>query len=431
MADESGAPVVYLRTMEDSRRIKAALTAGTRIGIVGGGWIGLEVASAARNADAEVTLVESLEQPLLRVLGPEVATIFAELHREHGVDLRLGASLTGISRDGDRGVLEVADSDPVACDLVVVGIGIEPVTELATAAGLTVDNGIRTDERLRTSSRDVYAAGDVANADHPVLGRPVRVEHWDTAIQHGKVVARNILGEEATADALPYFFTDQYDLGMEYVGSPGPDGYDRVVLRGDTDGPGVHGLVAARRSGRRRDARQRLGRDLRRTPHRRRHGRRATGWPTRTCRSASSARGSSPVANSRRRVSAVRPTLGHGRTDRVPAAGAAGGRRAEPLWREAVGQELREERHRQERTLADVAEESGVSTQYLSEIERGRKEPSSEILGAVSGALGLRLVDLTARITRTLAAAPRGPLALARLVAREDRPQVVQGQRSR
>jgi NADPH-dependent 2,4-dienoyl-CoA reductase/sulfur reductase-like enzyme len=236
LADESGAPVVYLRTLEDSRRIKSALTAGARIGIVGGGWIGLEVASAARNADAEVTLVESMEQPLLRVLGPEVAEIFADLHREHGVDLRLGASLDGISRDGDRAVLGIAGGEPVPCDLVVVGIGIEPVTELASAAGLTVDNGIRTDDRLRTSARDVYAAGDVANADHPVLQRPVRVEHWDTAIQHGKVVARNILGEEARAEALPYFFTDQYDLGMEYVGSPGPDGYDDVVVRGETTG---------------------------------------------------------------------------------------------------------------------------------------------------------------------------------------------------
>ncbi len=236
MADESGAPVAYLRTIEDSRRIKAALTAGARIGIVGGGWIGLEVASAARTAGADVALVESLEQPLLRVLGQEVAEIFAGLHREHGVDLRLGASLTGISRDGDSAVLAIADGEPVTCDLVVVGIGIEPVTELATVAGLTVDNGIRTDDRLRTSSRDVYAIGDVANADHPVLGRPVRVEHWDTAIQHGKVAARNILGEQVRVEALPYFFTDQYDLGMEYVGSPGPDGYDRVVLRGDTDG---------------------------------------------------------------------------------------------------------------------------------------------------------------------------------------------------
>ena len=236
MADDSGAPVVYLRTMEDSRRILAALSAGSRIGIVGGGWIGLEVASAARAADAEVTLVESLEQPLLRVLGPEVAAVFADLHRGHGVDLRLGASLSGITRAGEQGVIDLADGQPVTCDLIVVGIGIEPVTELASAAGLTVDNGIRTDDGLRTSTRDVYAIGDVANADHPVLGRPVRVEHWDTAIQHGKVAARNILGEETVADALPYFFTDQYDLGMEYVGSPGPDGYDRVVLRGDVDG---------------------------------------------------------------------------------------------------------------------------------------------------------------------------------------------------
>jgi len=181
-------------------------------------------------------LVESLEQPLLRVLGPEVATVFADLHRSHGVDLRLGASLTGVTRTGEHGVLDLADGDPVTCDLIVVGIGIEPVTELAAAASLTVDNGVRTDERLLTSARDVYAIGDVANADHPVLGRPVRVEHWDTAIQHGKVAARNILGEEAVAEALPYFFTDQYDLGMEYVGSPGPDGYDRVVLRGDVTG---------------------------------------------------------------------------------------------------------------------------------------------------------------------------------------------------
>ncbi len=236
LADESGAPVAYLRTLEDSRRIRSALTAGARIGIVGGGWIGLEVASAARNADAAVTLVESLEQPLLRVLGAEVAGIFAGLHREHGVDLRLGAALTGIDRDGEGAVLTLADGEQVPCDLVVVGVGVEPVTDLAAAAGITVDDGIRTDSRLRTSARDVYAAGDVANADHPVLGRPVRVEHWDTAIQHGAVAAATILGQERHAEKLPYFFTDQYDLGMEYVGSPGPDGFDRVVVRGDTAG---------------------------------------------------------------------------------------------------------------------------------------------------------------------------------------------------
>jgi 3-phenylpropionate/trans-cinnamate dioxygenase ferredoxin reductase subunit len=130
-------------------------------------------------------------------------------------------------------LVRLADGEPVGCDLLVVGIGVEPNDDLAAAAGLTVDNGIRTDARLRTSDPDVLAAGDVANADHPVLGRPVRVEHWDTAIQHAKVAAGNVLGEDTMADALPYFFTDQYDLGMEYVGSPGPEGFDRVVLRGD------------------------------------------------------------------------------------------------------------------------------------------------------------------------------------------------------
>jgi 3-phenylpropionate/trans-cinnamate dioxygenase ferredoxin reductase component len=235
MADDSGAPVAYLRTLEDSRRIKEAFGPGRRIGIVGGGWIGLEVAAAARNAGTEVTVLEALEQPLVGVLGPEVAAIFAGLHREHGVDLRTRAELRAVTRDGERARLETADGDPVACDLVVVGIGVQPVTELASGAGLTVDNGIRTDSRLRTSDPHVLAAGDVANADHPVLGRPVRVEHWDTAIQHGKVAARNVLGEDVAHDALPYFFTDQYDLGMEYVGSPGPEGFDRVVLRGDTE----------------------------------------------------------------------------------------------------------------------------------------------------------------------------------------------------
>ena len=236
MADDSGVPVAYLRTLEDSRRIKEAFAPGRRIGIIGGGWIGLEVAAAARNADAEVTVLEVQEQPLIGVLGPDVAAIFASLHREHGVDLRTRAELRAIARDGDQARLELADGDPVTCDLLVVGVGVEPVTDLAAAAGLTVDNGIRTDARLRTSDPHVLAAGDVANADHPVLGRPLRVEHWDTAIQHGKVAARNVLGEEVAHDALPYFFTDQYDLGMEYVGSPGPAGFDRVVLRGDTEG---------------------------------------------------------------------------------------------------------------------------------------------------------------------------------------------------
>ncbi len=236
MADESGAPVTYLRTMSDSLALKEHLRGGARIGIIGGGWIGLEVAAAARSNGADVTLLEALDQPLERVLGAEVGAIFADLHHEHGVDLRTSVRITGIERSGEGALVRLQDGDPVGCDLLVVGVGVEPVVDLAEAAGLDLDNGIRTDAHLRTSDPSVFAAGDVANADHPVLGRPLRVEHWDTAIKHGRVVAANLLGEDTLHDALPYFFTDQYDLGMEYVGNPGPDGFDRVVVRGDVSG---------------------------------------------------------------------------------------------------------------------------------------------------------------------------------------------------
>lgn len=234
LADDAGVPVTYLRSIEDSTALKAELRAGRRIGIVGGGWIGLEVAAAAREAGAEVVVLEMAAQPLLGVLGAEVAEIFADLHRKHGVDLRTGVRVTSIERTGSGGArIGLEDGEPVEVDHLVVGVGAVPATELAAAAGLAVENGIRTDAHLRTSAPDVYAAGDVANADHPVLGRPVRTEHWDTAIQHGRVAAANLLGGDEVADALPYFFTDQYDLGMEYVGSPGPAGFDRVEITGD------------------------------------------------------------------------------------------------------------------------------------------------------------------------------------------------------
>jgi 3-phenylpropionate/trans-cinnamate dioxygenase ferredoxin reductase subunit len=236
MADDSGAPVTYLRTMSNSLALKEHLHDGAHIGIIGGGWIGLEVAAAARSNGAAVTLLEALDNPLERVLGAEVGAIFADLHREHGVDLRTSVHVTGIERSGDGALVHLREGDSVRCDLLVVGVGVEPVVELAGEAGLNLDNGIRTDAHLRTSDASVYAAGDVANADHPVLGRPVRVEHWDTAIKHGRVVAANLLGQDTVHDALPYFFTDQYDLGMEYVGNSGPDGFDRVVVRGDPSG---------------------------------------------------------------------------------------------------------------------------------------------------------------------------------------------------
>jgi len=242
LADDSGAPVHYLRTLDDSTALKEQLTPGARIGIIGGGWIGLEVASAAQQAGAEVVVLEALEQPLLNVVGPEVGALFAQLHREKCVDVRTGVRITEITHDSDGATIRSADEDTLVVDRLVVGVGVAPVAELAAGAGIAVDNGVLVDAGLHTSAPGVLAAGDVANVDHPVLGHRLRVEHWDTAIKHGTVAATNLLGGSAVADHLPYFFTDQYALGLEYVGHPGPDGFDRVVVTGDTEGP-VEGRV--------------------------------------------------------------------------------------------------------------------------------------------------------------------------------------------
>lgn len=242
LADDSGAPVHYLRTLDDSTALKAHLTEGARIGIIGGGWIGLEVASAARQSGADVVVLEALEQPLLNVVGPEVGALFAQLHREQGVEVRTGARIESISATSGGATIGLAGGDALTVDRLVVGVGVSPVDSLASGAGIAVDNGVLTDAGLHTSAPGVYAAGDVANVDHPALGHRVRVEHWDTAIKHGTVAATNLLGGNAVADHLPYFFTDQYALGLEYVGHPGPEGFDRVVVTGDTEGP-VEGRV--------------------------------------------------------------------------------------------------------------------------------------------------------------------------------------------
>ncbi len=233
LADDSGAPVAYLRTIEDSQRLQAELQPGRRIVIVGGGWIGLEVAAAARTAGCEVVVLEALDLPLVRILGPEVAEVFRALHVEHGVDLRTNVAVASIDQDRGQAVVGLADGSTMTADLLIVGVGVAPNSELAEAAGLATDNGVVVDEHLQASHPDVFAAGDVANAYHPLLERHVRNEHWDTAIEQGRTAANNMLDAEESYSRLPYFFTDQYDMGMEYVGSIGPDGYDEVILRGD------------------------------------------------------------------------------------------------------------------------------------------------------------------------------------------------------
>lgn len=223
--------VVTLRTIEDSDRLRAAFHEGARIVLVGGGWIGLEVAAAARMAGAEVTVLEALDLPLVRVLGPTMAKVFADLHREHGVDLRTSVKVEGFEGEGAVSGVRLADGSVLPADLVVVGIGAAPNVELAEAAGLDVDNGILVNAQGRSSDPDIFAVGDVASEDHPFLKRRVRVEHWANALNQPAAVASGMLDREGGYDELPYFFTDQYDLGMEYIGLSDPS--DDVVIRGD------------------------------------------------------------------------------------------------------------------------------------------------------------------------------------------------------
>jgi 3-phenylpropionate/trans-cinnamate dioxygenase ferredoxin reductase component len=228
--------VLYLRRLDDSDRIRETYASASRIAVIGAGWIGLETAAAARAAGVEVTLLERGESPLLNVLGREAAQIFADLHTGHGVDLRCGVRVAEIAGDGGRatGVL-LADGSRIDADAVIVGIGITPNTRLAEAAGLETGNGVRVDAHLRSSNPDIHAAGDVANAFHPLLGTHIRVEHWANALNQPQTAAKAMLGQDVSYDRVPYFFTDQYDLGMEYTGYVEPGGYDEVVFRGRTE----------------------------------------------------------------------------------------------------------------------------------------------------------------------------------------------------
>jgi 3-phenylpropionate/trans-cinnamate dioxygenase ferredoxin reductase subunit len=222
-----------LRTRADSDRLRDALARDERWVIVGGGWIGLEVAAAARGAGRHVTVLEYGPLPLQRVLGDRLARHFRDLHVGNGVDLRTGVSVRAIETS-PSGLAVRVDDEVVGADTVVLAVGARPDTELAERAGLTVDGGIVADERLRTSDPRVLAAGDVVAAQNTALGHRLRVEHWDNAIRQGRLAAGTILDTGGTYDWQPYFFTDQYDLGMEYVGHADPS--DRVVVRGDMAG---------------------------------------------------------------------------------------------------------------------------------------------------------------------------------------------------
>jgi 3-phenylpropionate/trans-cinnamate dioxygenase ferredoxin reductase subunit len=223
--------LLYLRSIEDSETIRERIDRGGRLVTIGAGWIGAEVAASAKQRGCEVTIVEMTEVPLQRVLGPELGTIYRDVHTDHGVQFIGGASVEAIEGDGSVTAVRLAGDRRIEADFVVVGVGVEPRVQLAQTAGLEIDNGVACDKHLRTSAENIYAAGDVANAHHPFFGRRIRIEHWANALNQPPAAARNMLGRGKAYERLPYFFSDQYEVGMEYSGYA--TDWDQVVFRGD------------------------------------------------------------------------------------------------------------------------------------------------------------------------------------------------------
>jgi 3-phenylpropionate/trans-cinnamate dioxygenase ferredoxin reductase component len=223
--------LLYLRSVEDAERLRSRLHPGSSVVVVGAGWIGAEVAASARQRGLDVTVLDPAAVPLEHVMGPEVGAVYRDVHADHGVRMIMGNRVEAF--EGHEAVERVRTSDGqvLPCDFVVVGVGALPRTALGARAGLAADDGILVDEHRQTSDPHVFAAGDVANAFHPFYGRHIRVGHWANALNQGPVAARSMLGAPAIYDRIPYFFSDQYDVGMEYVGYA--QGSDRVVFRGD------------------------------------------------------------------------------------------------------------------------------------------------------------------------------------------------------
>lgn len=222
--------VHYLRTLADCEALRERLVKAEKLVVVGGGWIGSEVAASARQLGRAVTIAYPDQVPLERVLGAEVGAIFRDVQLEHAVELLPGTRVAALEGTGKVERVRTEDGRVIDCDAVVVGIGARPRTELAAAADLEVDNGVLVDERLQTSDPGIFAAGDAANHLHPLLGR-LRIEHWDNAREQGRAAARPMLGSNDAYERIPYFFSDQYDVGMEYAGHA--TRWDRIVFRGD------------------------------------------------------------------------------------------------------------------------------------------------------------------------------------------------------
>jgi 3-phenylpropionate/trans-cinnamate dioxygenase ferredoxin reductase component len=223
----------YLRTLADCEALRERLDSSGRVAVVGAGWIGSEVAASARQKGLDVSLIDPLELPNERIFGEEIGSFYRDVHAQHGVELALGDGVEAFEGHGPVSAVRTTSGRLIECDFAVVGIGVAPRVQLAVDAGLEIDNGIVVDERLQTSAPNVYAAGDVANAWHPFYERRIRVEHWANALNQGPAAARAMLDEPVVYERLPYFFSDQYEVGMEYSGFA--TDWDQVVFRGAHD----------------------------------------------------------------------------------------------------------------------------------------------------------------------------------------------------
>jgi 3-phenylpropionate/trans-cinnamate dioxygenase ferredoxin reductase subunit len=225
--------IYYLRTLDDSEALRDRIALGGKLAVIGAGWIGSEVAASARQKGVEVTLIDPLALPNERIFGTEIGAFYRDVHAQHGVELVLGDGVESFD-GGDRvSAVRTSSGRTVECDFAVVGVGVTPRVELARHAGLEINNGIVVDQALRTSAPNIFAAGDVASAWHPFFERRIRVEHWANALNQGPAAARAMLGQSVSYDRIPYFFSDQYEVGMEYSGFATE--WDEVVFRGEPD----------------------------------------------------------------------------------------------------------------------------------------------------------------------------------------------------
>ncbi len=233
--------VFYLRTLDDSRGIDGALGAGNRLVVVGGGFIGLEVAASARARGTEVVVLELADRLMGRGVPKIVSERFLELHEANGVDVRLETGIERIEGDGTITGVVLPNGETLPADAVVIGVGVIPETELAAEAGIEVDNGIVVDELCRTSTTDVYAAGDVTNHRNPILGKSFRLEAWQCAQNMAIAAAKIMCGEDAPYAEIPWMWSDQYDANLQVAGMP--DSWDDIVYRGDSSGDAFIGFI--------------------------------------------------------------------------------------------------------------------------------------------------------------------------------------------